>query len=57
MAIKRSEVGNPAGAEPFDSGFMRPGGNFSKQVVLRTDQPRHLDEDLKTKSLFGLRIV
>ena len=29
MAIKGSEVGNPAGAESFDSGFLRPGESFS----------------------------
>jgi plastocyanin len=29
MAIKRSEVGNPSGVEPFDSGFMKPGESFS----------------------------
>ena len=29
MAIKSSEVGNPSGAEPFDSGFMKPGENFT----------------------------
>jgi plastocyanin len=29
MAIKSSEVGNPAGAEPFDSGFMKPGESFT----------------------------
>jgi plastocyanin len=28
MAIKSSEVGNPSGAEPFDSGFMKPGESF-----------------------------
>jgi plastocyanin len=29
MAIKSSEVGNPAGAASFDSGFLRPGESFS----------------------------
>jgi plastocyanin len=29
MAIKSSEVGNPSGAEPFDSGFMKPGESFT----------------------------
>ncbi len=29
MAIKSSEVGNPAGAEPFDSGFMKPGDSYT----------------------------
>ena len=28
-AIKRGEVANPPGAEPFYSGFLRPGENFS----------------------------
>lgn len=29
LAIKPAEVTNPPGAEPFDSGFLRPGETFS----------------------------
>jgi plastocyanin len=29
LAIKRSEVTNPPGAQPFDSGFLKPGESFS----------------------------
>jgi plastocyanin len=28
LAIKPAEVTNPPGAEPFDSGFLRPGETF-----------------------------
>lgn len=29
MAINCGDVGSPAGAEPFDSGFLKPGATFS----------------------------
>jgi plastocyanin len=29
MAINCADVGSPAGAEPFDSGFLKPGATFS----------------------------
>jgi plastocyanin len=29
LAIKATEVTNPPGAEPFDSGFLRPGESFT----------------------------
>jgi plastocyanin len=29
LAIKPAEVSNPPGAEPFDSGFLRPGETFT----------------------------
>ena len=29
LAIKSTEVGNPPGVEPFDSGFLKPGESFS----------------------------
>ena len=29
MAINYGDVGSPAGAEPFDSGFLKPGATFS----------------------------
>src|SRR5579863_4577024 len=29
MAINSTEVGNPSGAQPFDSGFMKPGESFT----------------------------
>ena len=29
LAIKKTEVTNPAGAAPFDSGFLRPGETFT----------------------------
>jgi plastocyanin len=29
LAIKSKEVANPPGAEPFDSGFLRPGETFT----------------------------
>ena len=29
LAIKQGEVANPPGAQPFDSGFLKPGENFS----------------------------
>ncbi len=29
MAIKSTEVGSPAGAQPFDSGFLKPGETFT----------------------------
>jgi plastocyanin len=34
LAIKPKEVANPAGAEPFDSGFLRPGENFSHTFTI-----------------------
>jgi plastocyanin len=29
-ALRKDDVANPAGAKPFDSGFLKPGENFSE---------------------------
>jgi plastocyanin len=34
LAIKSKEVANPTGAEPFDSGFLRPGETFSHTFTI-----------------------
>ncbi|MGH8013449.1 MAG: cupredoxin domain-containing protein [Candidatus Binataceae bacterium] len=34
LAIKGTDVANPRGAQPFDSGFMRPGETFSHKFMM-----------------------
>jgi plastocyanin len=35
LAIKRTDVTNPPGVEPFDSGFLRPGETFAHTFLKR----------------------
>src|SRR6202030_1131702 len=37
LAIKPAEVTNPPGAEPFDSGFLRPGETFSHIFIVPSE--------------------
>ena len=56
MAINSADVANPAAAEPFDSGFMRPGETFT-HTFKRPGVYRYACAIHETKGMIGEIVV
>jgi plastocyanin len=56
LAIKPQEVTNPRGAEPFDSGFLRPGETFTHTFTI-PGQYRYTCVVHEAKGMLGTIVV
>jgi plastocyanin len=56
LAIKPAEVTNPPGAEPFDSGFLRPGETFTHTFTI-SGEYRYACVVHEAKGMIGTIVV